>query len=337
MVRPSVPVLPAFALAFAAACGGSSPASLDAGVADGSPDAIFYDPPDARPPPPDARPPDADVPDASTVNCFDLPIGLFPAMYMPGFVASEDLAFDDAGNVIESDTNNIYKTTHAGVRSTFVPGFQFRAGMRLTPAGDLIVNDDFSGELVRVDTAGVRHTILSGLSYPNGMEVDPDGYVYVSEQNADRVLRVDPIAETFTVLSWGEISAPNGLSFDPYYQALYIDGFSGVGTVYQLKINADGTPGELTEWATGVGSGLLDGIAVDECGNVYVCDYGNSTVIRIDVTGTRQDIVISGSAYRPNMDWGSGIGGWDDNLLYFVSVGYGLEAYDVGFRSKPRW
>src|SRR5512134_2859525 len=88
-----------------AACGGGSLVTFDA-APDGAVDAMPPDPPDARPPPPDARPPDAAVPDASTVNCLDLPTGPFPGMFMPGFVASEDLAFDDAGNVIESDTSN---------------------------------------------------------------------------------------------------------------------------------------------------------------------------------------------------------------------------------------
>jgi sugar lactone lactonase YvrE len=242
--------------------------------------------------------------------------------------------------VIESDTYTIYKTTKQGQRSVFVPNFEFRAGMRLTPDGDLIVNDDTSGALVRIDPQGVRYTLLSGLSYPNGMEIDPDGWVYVTEQTGERVLRVNPISGQYTVIVDGQISQPNGISFDPTYSYLYIGGFSGERTVYRLEIDRQGNPGQLIEWATNVGSGWLDGIAVDECGYVYIADYGNfglSHIRRIDPV-TRQSTVVLpiNQTYMPNMQWGSGIGGWDSDLLYIVAVEEGIWEVDLGVRSKPR-
>jgi hypothetical protein len=296
----------------------------------------------AGPAGPDARPADAAVPDAINADAphFDCKAPLPPTLdyrLMAGFVPSEDIAFDDAGNVIESDTQNIYKTTFDVVRTTFVPNFHFRAGMRMTPAGDLIVNSDQDGTLVRVDSSGIKHTILSGLSYPNGMEIDQAGNVYVTEQTANKVIRVNPLTGQSTVLSQGPISNPNGISFNETYTALYIDGFSGVGTIYRLAINPDGSPGELTEWATGVGTGLLDGLAVDACGNLYVCDYGNSTTIRIDKTGTMRDIIATHGMYMANMQWGRGFGGWSETKLYFAAVGNGIVEMDVGIPSKPRW
>jgi len=63
----------------------------------------------------------------------------------------------------------------------------------------------------------------------------------------------------------------------------------------------------------------LDGIAVDICGNVYVADYGATIIYRITPDGQTVDKVIDGSdqgAYLPNMQWGSGVGGWSKTHMY---------------------
>src|SRR5688572_13969773 len=102
-MRLSLPALLAIA-----SCGGGT--DVPTPVDGGRPDATSEAPPDARPP--DAAIPDAGPPDATMANCANVAnTGPFVPTLLGGFVASEDLAFDDAGNVIESDTSNIYKTT----------------------------------------------------------------------------------------------------------------------------------------------------------------------------------------------------------------------------------
>jgi hypothetical protein len=307
-------------------------------------------PADAPPRPPDAPPPDATVDaepppdarvDAVPVSCGDLelPTSAVPVTVMPGFVASEDLAFDDAGNLVENDTVNLYKTTYEGARTTFVAGLDFRAGMRMTSTGKLVVDDNHEGRIVRVDPDGSQHTIMTGLSYPNGMEIDDHDFVYFTDQSQNRVVRIDPetgVNTTLTTL----VDQPNGLSFSPDYSTLYIGAFSGVGTIYAIDLDDDGNPSNFRAWKENVGTGWLDGMGVDACGNVYVADYGQSKILRInaDASGTPMAIVdqSAGFTYMPNFQWGSGLGGWDEHLLYIISVGGGLLVADVGVDSKPR-
>jgi hypothetical protein len=302
---------------------------------------------DGAPIPIDAPEPDAPVvvvdaapPDAPPIefDCEDLPAGPLALTDITLAVAAEDLAFDDLGNLVGSDTTAIYRTAFGAAPTLYVPGTSFRAAIRYNSEGRLFYNSDSAGAVVRVDPDGSKITITSGLSYPNGMEVDQQGFVYVAEQSSDRVIRVHPDTGEVTVLSEGEIAAPNGLSFDPTYQWLYIAGFSGVGTIYKLPVAADGTPGELEEWATGVGTGSLDGIGVDACGNVYICDYGASVIYRIEPDGDRTVIVDGKGSYMPNMQWGSNIGGWDPTTIYIPNGwgGQGIYAADVGVPSKPR-
>lgn len=289
---------------------------------------------DARP---DAMPPDA-PPDAGPTDCAHLPATPRPVTVLSGFVPSEDLAFDGDGHVIESDTINIYKTTKALARTTFVPGLDFRAGMRMTPTGKLMVNQDTTGNLIRIDPDGTRHTILSGLNYPNGMEVGNDGHIYITAQGSNLVLRVDPESGEATTMT-SLVNQPNGLTFSPDYHTLYIGAFSGEGTIYAVDIDA-GVPSNFRAWKTGVGTGLLDGMGVDACGNVYVADYGQSKILRIASDASGEPIVIvdrsAEFSYMPNYQWGSGIGGWDSHRLYIVGVGEGIFEVDLGVDSKPR-
>jgi len=274
-----------------------------------------------------------------TVDCDNLPKGPFDLVKLEGPMASEDLAFDMAGNVIGSNDQAIFKSPYGGVPELFVPNFNFRAGLRFLPNGHLVVCSDQTGELIRIDEEGVQHVIISGLSYPNGITVDLNGWVYFTEQSANQVRRVHPFTGESTILTT-KVSAPNGLSFSPDYTTLYIGGFSGVGTIYAMSISEDGVPGKLVPWATDVGTGMLDGMGVDVCGNVYVCDYGATVVYRISPDGKDKEIVINGGSisgtYLPNMQWGSGIGGWDPYSLYLPD-GWkkGVFEVELGVPGKP--
>jgi sugar lactone lactonase YvrE len=266
------------------------------------------------------------------------------AIEMNGPIAGEDLAWDLDGHIVGSDMNHIWKSDYDGNKVIWVPNLPYRAGNRALSTGELIVCDDNQGRLVRVELDGSTSTLLGGLSYPNGLEIGLDDMVYVTEHDAQRVRRVDPLTGDNTVISSGEISSPNGISFNPDFSALYIAGFSGVGTIYRLPIDAQGNAGVLENWKTDVGTGWLDGIAVDYCGNVYIADYGQSKIFRISADAQYSQVFMDGTqfgawTYLPNMDWGSGMGNWDDMKLY---VPEGWEAsklfeVDIGIPEKPRY
>ena len=302
--------------------------------------------------PPDMGPEDVDVPvdaapdvDETDVpvdppyDCSTTPQGPFGLVKLQGPMASEDLAFDPYGHVIGSNDQAIFKSEYQSPPQVFVPNLKFRAGLRYLPSGHLVVCNDKKGQLVRIDETGVQHVVLTGLSYPNGLTVDMAGWVYVTEHDADKVLRVNPYSGEHTVLTT-EIHNPNGITFSPDYKTLYIDGFSGAKIIYAMSISPDGVPGKLIKWATNVGTGWLDGMGVDICGNVYVADYGKTVIYRISPDGkTKTKIIDAGGisgAYLPNMDWGSGVGGWDTHKLYLPDGwNKGVFEVDIGIPSKP--
>jgi len=288
---------------------------------------------------------DSDSDSDGDYDCANLPAGPFGITEVPGAIASEDVAFDDAGNLIGSDDTAIFRSPFGGSPSLWVTGTNFRAGLRMLPSGDLVYCDNNQNILVRVDEYGTKHNIvISGLSYPNGLTVDQAGFVYVTSHDSGHVFRVDPYTGDYTTIVSG-MSSPNGIVFNEDYTALYIGNFDGNPVIWRLPIDGDGNPGALETYATGVGSGWLDGLAVDACGNLYVCDYqclgdwDDTCVYKIEpggVVGTSPIINSSFHQYLPNMDWGSGIGGWKTQTLYF-SGGWEHKvwAVDIGVPGKP--
>lgn len=260
-----------------------------------------------------------DIVESPPYDCSAIPAGPFQLKKLTGPMASEDLAFDAAGNIVGSNDKAIFKSPYGGSPQVFVPSINFRAGLRYLPDGHLVVCNDKKGELTRIDPNGVQYKILGGLAYPNGVTVDMNGLVYFSEHDGNKVWRVHPYTSEKLLLT-NQIKNPNGLIFSPDYKTLYIDGFSGVGTIYKIEFDDNGNPGPLQNFATKVGTGWLDGLGVDVCGNVYVCDYGQTVVYRISPDGQSKVKVIDGSkisgTYLPNMQWGSGLGGWDPMKLY---------------------
>ena len=267
-----------------------------------------------------------------TFDCEGISDGPFPLIKLNGPIASEDLAFDAEGNLVGSNDNAIFKSPYTGSPQVWVPNIQFRAGLRFLPTGDLVVNNDETGQFLRIEPDGTIHVVLNNLAYPNGLAVHLDGRVIVTEHDAKRVLQVDPYENTSNVISQGVIKNPNGAAFSPDYSRLYIAGFSGVGTIYAFPVDSEGEIGDLFEWKTDVGTGWLDGIGVDLCSNVYIADYYATKVFRFDKDGNGQTTVMEGQSgtntYLPNMQWGSGLGGWDNKKLYLPD-GWNKDVFEV--------
>jgi sugar lactone lactonase YvrE len=206
------------------------------------------------------------------------------------------------------------------------------------PTGDVLYNDQTTGSLMRVDHVTLeRRVVLAGLSEPDGLEVDLDGFAYVAEQAAGRIRRIDSDTGEFIILT-EELGRPNGLSFNPTYDLLYVADWND-GYIHAIEVAADGTPGAVYPFAGVVGTGMYDGMGVDACGNVYVCDYGATSVYRITEDGSTWDVIAdlgADSTWIPNMQWGSGIGGWDAHALYVTDIMPTL-TYEVhvGVASKP--
>jgi gluconolactonase len=209
----------------------------------------------------------------------------------------------------------------------------------MTAKGVLVYSDSSASTIFRIDPGtDAKVMVLSGLEYANGLEVDLDGFLYAAEQSGSRVRRIDPANGEFTILAAG-LNNPNGLSFSPDYKTLYVGSF-GDGTITSIHMKEDMSVESVGPFAAGVGGGALDGMAVDACGNVYVCEFGPATIWRISPNGASMVPLIelgADTGWIPNMQWGSGIGGWDKDTLYVLDFGATrVFAVPLGVGDKPR-
>ncbi len=149
------------------------------------------------------------------------------------------------------------------------------AGIAIDADGNLFVADQQGHVVRRVDRAGSIDTVAgtgaagyagdggparsAALRSPSGVTVDVAGNLYVADSWNHRVRRVDPAGVITTVAGTGE------------------DGFGG-----------DGGPAVEAQLS------LPFAVAVDPAGNLYIADFGNRRVRKVDPSGVITTLAGSG-------------------------------------------
>ena len=224
------------------------------------------------------------------------------------------LAADAAGNlfILEHPAyrhrNQVFKVDASGrltvVAGTGEDGFSGDGGpataatlsspsaLAVDPGGGLYIADEGNGRVRKVDPAGVITTVAgngvvgfdgdggpatrASLAYPSAVAVDGAGNVYIADTFNHRVRKVDPLGVMTTV-------AGNG-----------VEGFAGDG-----------------EAAVDASLNNPSGLAVDEAGNLYIADYMNRRIRRVDPGGVITTVAGNGDYASRRGDGGPAV---DANL-----------------------
>ncbi|MFJ8473656.1 NHL repeat-containing protein [Kitasatospora sp. NPDC094011] len=205
------------------------------------------------------------------------------------------VAVDGAGNLYVADYNNqrIRKVTPGGIITTVagngVAGYgsdggpatatqlYYPHGVAVDGAGNLYIADYNNQRIRKVDTKGIITTVAGNgtagyvsdggpatatpIYYPHSVLVAADGSLYFSEWYGHRVRKVDPRGIITTV--------------------------AGNGTA---GYRSDGGP------ATATTLSYPSGIALDAAGNLYIADYGNQRIRRVDAKGNITTVAGNGIA-----------------------------------------
>ena len=201
------------------------------------------------------------------------------------------VAADGAGNVYIADSGNhrIRKVDATGTITTFAGSAGFRggglsgdggpavqahlsypSGVAADGAGNVYIADSTNHRIRKVDPSGVITTIAGNgpsggsgsyggdggpavdaqLSFPFGVVVDSAGNLYIADAGNRRIRKIDSTGTITTIAGTGEF------------------GFSG-----------NGGPAVEAEISNPYG------VAVDGAGNLYIADYGNHRIRKVDVMG----------------------------------------------------
>jgi sugar lactone lactonase YvrE len=186
-------------------------------------------------------------------------------------------AFDSSGNLYIADSynNRVRKVSPTGIISTFagtgITGYSGDGGLASSATlnlpmgvavdgnGNVFISDFANGVIRKVDNTGTISTFSSG-EYANGLAVDPQGNVYVAGDFYDVIWRITPTGSASIV----------------------------AGVEYQYGYNGDGIP------ATQAWLGYPTGVALDSAGNLYIADWLNFRVRKVDTNGIISTVTGNG-------------------------------------------
>lgn len=208
--------------------------------------------------------------------CANLAAGPFtPTVVSQKFDGSEDFTFDDAGGIVSRDGNAVIRVDANDMTTMLATLPQSSYGLRFGPTKDLFVALPNAGKIVKVAAGGAVTDFATGLSGPNGVYPDLAGNLWVTEFSGGRVIKIDSMGMKTTIVQ-GQTS-PNGVVLDATRNLLFYTGYSA-GKVFHV----DPAGGQPVEVGTVAGA-ALDGLTLDECGNIYAVDQGGSNVYRFNL------------------------------------------------------
>jgi gluconolactonase len=207
-------------------------------------------------------------------------------------------------------------------------------GLTFDPEGRLTICQHGNRRVIRVEPHG-NTTVLADryegrrLSSPNDLVYRSDGTLFFTDPPFglpgvfDDPAKELPFSGVFAVrdgdvaLVTDELAGPNGLAFSPDERFLYVGNWDlERKVIMRYEVDADGSVRDAAVFAdltTEPGDDALDGLKVDEAGNVYACGPGGVWILSPE--GERLGLLRLAEAPH-NLAWGES----DGRTLYVTAL-----------------
>lgn len=211
-----------------------------------------------------------------------------PLPVAEGIPSPGGLAFDDQGQLIVGYGNSLV------------------GGLLGNLAGLLCIDPD----------TGERRKYATGLSMANGIARAADGTIFASDDVGTHIDRVDPGGSVHR--RWARVWSANGLAIDPTGRYLYAAQTFTSAAIRRIDIT---DPTKVTTHARPPWWGrfaLLDGMAIDALGRLYVAANGAGHIWRVDTDGTIRALA-RGLTFPSAVALGRSPEGFSEGNLYAVT------------------
>ncbi len=229
-------------------------------------------------------------------------------------------------------------------------GFNSPVGMGFDSKGNLYIAEWGAGIVTRISTSGKRNIFAEGLNAPSGLAIDADDNIYVASYSDDIVYKFTHTGRRSLFVK--ELATPVGLSFAKDGNLL----IANRATNEILSVSSDGktkivvsnlkTPVGVVQTSDGsyfvsnINGGISfkppggkvrtinsdfsrpgAGIVINNAGEVFVVDYGGTTVKQILPNG-KQKVVANGlsSPVGLTLDKNGNlyVATWGDGSIYLI-------------------
>ena len=161
--------------------------------------------------------------------------------------------------------------------NTFYQSASIDDGLAIDGEGNLY-GSHYMGSIVwKITPDGVRSKFMSGLDTPNGLAFDSNGDLHIVDNQGGAIYKVAPDSIVTELVS--NIFSPSGIIKMPNSDTMIVSCWEGNRLV---KVAPDGSFETFIE-----GNGLVGpvGLAYDENDNLYIGNYTNRWIYRIDPSG----------------------------------------------------
>lgn len=204
-------------------------------------------------------------------------------------------------------------------------------GVTVDASGNVYIADSQNERIRKVNTNGIISTIAgngkAGFSgdggpataaefeFPQGIAVDASGNVYISDYDNQRIRKVNVSGIISTIVGNGtagysgdggtassaEINNPYGLAIDGSGNLYIADGGNGrirkvntSGIISTVAGNGTGGYSGDGGQATIAAIGSVQGVAVDGSGNIYIADFGDNVIRKVNASGIISTVAGNG-------------------------------------------
>jgi sugar lactone lactonase YvrE len=231
-----------------------------------------------------------------------------------------------AGNGVPSFSGDGGPATSASLKSP--------SGVFVDGAGNIFIADAFNDRIRRVDTTGNIETVAgngnsgfsgdggpaigAALKVPRGVFVDSGRNIFIADTNNHRIRKVDAATgniETVAGIGAADFSgdgAPATSAALSQPRGVFVDSAGNVfiaDTLNERIRKVDATTGNIQTVAGIDGSGFSGdggpaasaalnfpaGVAIDGAGNIFIADFFNNRIRKVDTTGTIETVAGGGT------------------------------------------
>ncbi len=250
------------------------------------------------------------------------------------------VAADRHGNIyiVDQNNNRCRKVDAAGIITTIAGDgthgytgdsslataseLYYPTGVAVDAKGNIYIADQFNNAIRKIDTAGIITTFAgngttgfsgdSGIAttaqlwHPADVGIDGRGNVYIVDQDNSRIRKVDTFGIITTFAGTGapgyngdsiladtaQLNFPQGIAVDRYGNVFIADFYNSrirkVDTTGMITtVAGNGTGGYNGDNIPAIGAEIFDAsaVAIDDTGNIYISDYYNSRIRKVNVAG----------------------------------------------------